>query len=516
MAIEAQPRTAKPMNHPTRLATALLCAALFGGCATPPAPNEPRAHDARRFTIDETALQATLASSDREATKGHGAFLPLPGTDADRWVGVLGEGLDRAAYQVEVPRRWNGRLVLYAHGYRGEGPVLTVGPPPIRKYLIEHGYAWAASSYSRNFYDVRAGVEDTNALALAFTAIAARNGRALEAPSRIYIAGGSMGGHVAAAAVDRETLRDALHKVRYHGAVPACGVLGDSELFDFFAAYQVAAQQLAGLPATSWPVTNYADIAPRVRAANFAAFPSAAASGAVQGATTPAGERLARIVENLSGGRRPLFDTGFLLPQGTTPVAWSTFGRDGTINGILGKDGIDTTRVVYQFDDDPALSDEERRFNAAALRIRGDPEANRRRPDGLRWIPKANARFDVPVLTLHTLGDMYVPFGMEQVFKRRADAEGTSGRLVQRAIRGVTHCDFTLAEQEEAFADMVRWEQTGAKPLGDDVTTPAVLADPAYGCRFSRAPRADDPAVVRSLRGLPAAACPAGSASANF
>ena len=408
--------------------------AVLAGCAVPFGADEPRLHDGRRFTVDETALRATLASQERDAVKGHGAFLPLPGADTDRWVGVL----DGAAYQVEVPRRWNGRLVLWAHGYRGEGAALTVAPPPIRRYLVDHGYAWAASSYSRNFYDVRAGVEDTNALALAFTAIAAQNGRALAAPGRLYLAGQSMGGHVTAAAIDEENIRDAVHKVRYHGAVPMCGVLGDTELYGFFAAYQIAAQQLAGLPATSWPVGNYADIGPQVRNAHFLAFPAVDSPGR----TTPAGERLQRIVENLTGGKRPLFDTGFLLPSGNTGTVWGTFGRDGTVNGILGSDVIDTTRVVYQLDDDPALSEEERAFNAAALRVRGDPAANRRRRDGLRWIPKTSADFSVPVVSLHTLGDMYVPFGMEQIFKRRADVRGTSNTLVQRAIRGVTLLPF--------------------------------------------------------------------------
>ena len=490
----------------------MACAVLLG-CATPVASNEPRAHDARTFGVDEAALRATLVSAEREATGGHGAFLPLAGVDTDRWVGVLSEGADRAAYQVEVPRNWNGRLVLWAHGYRGEGAALTVTPPPIRAWLVAGGYAWAASSYSRNFYDVRAGIEDTNALALAFTAIAARNGRTLAVASRVYITGQSMGGHVAGAAIDAEALRDAVHKVRYDGAVPMCGVLGDTELFDFFAAYQVAAQQLAGVPATAWPVPNYTTaVDPAVRSAIWVAFPS----GTTTGVVTPTGEKLNQIVKNFTGGQRPNFDTGFALPSGNTQTVWGTFGRDGKINGILGKDLVDSTRFVYQLDNDPALTAEETAFNAAAFRVKGDPEANRLRPDGLRWIPKTNGNFSVPVVSLHTLGDMYVPFSMEQIFKRRADALGTSGKLVQRAARGVTHCDFTLAEQEEAFADMVRWEQTGAKPLGDDVLTPAVVADPNYGCKFSRAPRADDSATLRSNRTTLVPACPAGSASPNF
>jgi hypothetical protein len=32
---------------------------------------------------------------------------------------------------------------------------------------------------------------------------------------------------------------------------------------------------------------------------------------------------------------------------------------------------------------------------------------------------------------------------------------------------------------------MVKWEQQGVKPAGDDVLTPSVVADPKYGCKFT-------------------------------
>ena len=41
---------------------------------------------------------------------------------------------------------------------------------------------------------------------------------------------------------------------------------------------------------------------------------------------------------------------------------------------------------------------------------------------------------------------------MEQIYERRADADGTAQWLVQRAIGGVGHCDFTVAEQARARA----------------------------------------------------------------
>ncbi len=43
---------------------------------------------------------------------------------------VLQGVFHHAAYDIEIPPKWNGDLVMYAHGYRGQGTVLTVDPPP--------------------------------------------------------------------------------------------------------------------------------------------------------------------------------------------------------------------------------------------------------------------------------------------------------------------------------------------------------------------------------------------------
>src|SRR5262245_24598690 len=74
---------------------------------------------------------------------------------------------EHAAFIIEVPPAWNGDLVMWAHGFRGQGTVLTVDPPAfeLRQRLLEQGYAWAASSYAGNGYDIRTGVQSTKALA---------------------------------------------------------------------------------------------------------------------------------------------------------------------------------------------------------------------------------------------------------------------------------------------------------------------------------------------------------------
>lgn len=54
--------------------------------------------------------------------------------------------------------------------------------------------------------------------------------------------------------------------------------------------------------------------------------------------------------------------------------------------------------------------------------------------------------------------------------------------LVTRAIRDINHCGFNTIEMERGFADLVNWVVNGVKPAGDDILTPASVADPNFGC----------------------------------
>ncbi len=451
-------------HKPLRLTALALASTAFlvacGGSDDPPAPEETRAQDTRTFT--PAAPTATTFTAMAAAT---GDVTDMSTTS--RWAGVLGG----ASYRVEVPPNWNGKLVMYAHGYAGTGAALGVQNPSIRRYLVQNGYAWAASSYAKNYYDVRAGVEDTNALALEFVKIAAANGRTLTAPTKTYITGHSMGGHITAAAIEDEAAATAVHKVKYAGAVPMCGVVGDTELFNQFAAMQVTAQALAGLPA--YPTDKFADIAALVTSTLFTTFPSA---------PTAQGAKYLSVVQNITGGPRPMFDLGIAF-GGSFPSAYGTFGSDGTVTGILNKNVLDTTAYTYTINGDTAGTTA---LNASVLKISPTADANRLRRDGLRWIPKVNGEFKIPVVSIHTLGDLFVPFSMQQTYQKRTAAKGNGTWLVQRAIRGVSHCDFTVAEQAEAFDDMIKWERDGIKPAGDDVVTPATVAASTYGCTFTR------------------------------
>jgi hypothetical protein len=92
----------------------------------------------------------------------------------------------------------------------------------------------------------------------------------------------------------------------------------------------------------------------------------------------------------------------------------------------------------------------------------------------------------IPVLTLHNLGDLFVPFGMEIDYAQRVAANGVADLVVQRAIRGVGHCNFTTPELITAFDDLVGWVREGARPPGDEVLDPSAVAAPGYGCAFTQ------------------------------
>ncbi|BDP40869.1 alpha/beta hydrolase [Deinococcus aetherius] len=449
-----------PPVHAARWLAVLACGLALAACGQVAAPAETRPQDERTFTPVEPTTAPVAGAT---LYKG-------------QYPGIQGP----AEYMIEVPDNWNGTLVMYTHGYRGMGQELTVDPPSIRAYLLSQGYAWAASSYSANYYDVQAGVEDTNALALAFGSL---TGGKYKTPSKYLIMGFSMGGHVAGAAVEKETLATARNKVNYAAALPMCGVMDEEYEFQWLGDYTLVAAQLAGFGPRTFPQNDYQTLLPDIKAALFDNT-----SGTLWQENAVQGAKLREISRNLTGGERPVFNLGFRVGSLQTAV-FGTGGSNGTVNGILNKNLYGNEGVTYRWTTGD-LTPAEAAFNASILRVKADPGANPARANGLRWLPRVNGEFSVPVLTLHTLGDFYVPFAHQQKYRRAAQANGNDDRLVQRAIRAAGHCEFTGPELVEAFNDLVKWEQTGQKPAGDDVLTPAVVADPNYGCRYTRGVRA--------------------------
>jgi hypothetical protein len=193
-----------------------------------------------------------------------------------------------------------------------------------------------------------------------------------------------------------------------------------------------------------------------------------------------------------SGGERPTFDQGFLFWNGVVPDDF-LFGLGTGTEPLTKVKGmpIDNADVVYQFDTDPALTPDEQSLNETVLRLTPDPQA--RHPNGLANVPVVSGDITIPVLTLHTIGDLYVPFSMEQIYAQRVAENGASHLLVQRAIRDVGHCTFTGDEIVTGFFDLVNWVEDGLSPAGDNILDPVEVADPDFGCAFTSKDRSYSP-----------------------
>jgi len=435
--------------------------------------------DTREFFIDEAQLPFDV--------------FPDPRIQTERLWGVH----KGAAYRIEVPENWNGELVMWAHGFVGNSPQLLADTHPFREFLIAQGFAWAASSYTKNYYDVKSGVQSTNDLVRFFA-------EQVGQPSRVFITGASMGGHVTAVAVEQfpnyqcpeggrysalcQRIVNLLGRisggVKYSGALPVCGVMGDKETLSFGGNYRLVSEQLAGVPnqfptSEDYLTTTVPFIISQLFANGGAGFPTE---------LSEQGIKARDYLRYATGGDRPGFDQGFALGQ---EIIIGTGLGDGTFEGVTGGNIFDNRNLAYQLDGDPRFSDEEIDLNNSILRLRRNPRADPERFLQLERIPTITGRLTVPMVTLHTTGDMLVPFHNQQVYGKRVAARGASEYLVQRAIRDVGHCTFDPLEAGEAFTAMYAWATFGIKPQGDDVQSTEVVADDNYGCQFTRRTRTE-------------------------
>ncbi|MER7008793.1 phthalyl amidase [Dactylosporangium sp. NPDC000555] len=389
---------------------------------------------------------------------------------------------DGAAFRMEVPLNWNGELVVFAHGYRGAGVTVRVDNPDLRAHYVARGFAWAASSYQTNGYDVGQGVRDSHALIAQFARVHGTAART------VYLTGGSMGGHITAVAIEQ-------FRGSFVGAMPYCGALGDAELFDYFLDATVTAAALARVP-VRFPLQPPADFPTTFRATVDAIKAALGVEVGRPPNLTPAGRQWSDAVERRSGGERPGFESSFafwnalkgLTPNNDMPFLFGLYpGLDGGTAGIADGNLTSNRSTWYKLDDHWLPSSDEIKLNLTALRVDHTAQPS---PD-LSGVPRVHGDPRIPVLSLHNVGDLFVPFSMEQVYATRAGSHGQSRLFVSRAIRATGHCDFTGAELARGFDDLVSWVRTGHRPAGDAILDRRVVARDDFGCRFTVGVRAD-------------------------
>ena len=352
---------------------------------------------------------------------------------------AMREGVHEGAdYVISLPPQWNGGLVMFAHGYEGEGPGNgNVRGSPLDFYLREHGYAWAASGYRSKGYRPDWFLLDTLALRNHFI-------KEFGQPRWTIIHGQSMGGHVAIASLE-------LHPEIYQGGFVECGVVEGVGLVDWLYAYTAAAEYISKLPLLETPRPAFDALV------NGKWLPLMGSPGEY----TERGKLFDSVAKHLAGGDLPLRLEGMkqryvqnLNPRDVRPDRAQEFARHA-----------DTRHIEFHIDGGNGVDAE--KLNREVARV--SPAAGARTRDVNPVFAEFTGKIRVPLMTLHETGDFRVPFRLEQDYRRRTITAGTSHLLVQRAVRWPGHCAIDGAVRDRAFEDLIGWIERGIVPEGDDV-----------------------------------------------
>jgi pimeloyl-ACP methyl ester carboxylesterase len=368
---------------------------------------------------------------------------------------------DGGVYRIEVPDAWNGELVLSSHGFVSnagpEGSRLRVGNPGIRDHLIARGFAWAASSYRCNGYVPGIGLQDTMALTGLFTKLTGG-----KSPSRVYLTGTSMGGHITLLGMHE-------FPTAFAGGLAMCPA--GPELFDFFTAVGAAAEAITGV--------EFKDPA----AVRSTVEKMTAVLGDAKNLTEK-GRQLASVQIEISGGPRPFAVEG-LASRFTANISGAALAGSTAPSSRA----VTNTHIRYRVNESLGLTGEA--LNARVRRKAPDPEI--RTPMGpFDELVPFDGRIERPVLSIHGTGDLFVPIFLQQTLNRAVTAAGKQDLLVQRIMRVPGHCGFSQAEMIRAFDDLVAWVREGRRPPGDSVFGDLSNA----GLTFTNPLRPNDPGGI--------------------
>ena len=373
---------------------------------------------------------------------------------------IVGAHANGAGWIIEMPAEWNGTLLLYSHGY---SPVLSTARPEsapreARTWLLSHGYALAASSFTAGGWALaEAPVDQVQVL----DQFVQRFGQ----PRRTIAWGSSMGGLVTLALAERQPQR-------VHAALSLCGSVSGSlgmlntALDGAFAFRTLLAPdsdirivnveddrantaRVQSVLQAAW--TTPTGRARVVLAAALAQLPSWSDAAQPQ----PAAKDFAAQSEQL----RRTFAMGVFVPRvDQERRAGGVYGWNAGVNyrRLLAQSPLRSlVRHMYaqaQLDLDADLA----RLDAAPrIEARADAVAYMR----ANFVPRGNWR--VPVLTLQTIGDgLTVPAthgGLLQLTR----AAGAQRMLGQLWLERAGHCTFTASELVAALLTLEQRLDTG-------------------------------------------------------
>ena len=352
----------------------------------------------------------------------------------------LREGTNEGAdFIISLPSNWNGGLVIYAHGYEGEGPGRgTVQTSPLSSHLADKGIAWAATGYRAVTYRPDWFLDDVLALRQRFI-------RDVGPVRWTVIHGLSMGGHIAVAGLE-------LHPEIFQAGLTECGVVDGVGLVDWLSAYTAAAEYFSGAPLLDTPRPAFDTVV------NEKMVPVLGTPGNY----TERGRAFDSVVKHLSGGDVAMRLEGLtrrylanLNPWNPGARAVREFGRHA-----------DTRRIHYAID--PGFGIDGETLNRDIRRTEPLPGARSRSNNPV--FADFTGKLQAPLITLHETADFRVPLVLERNYRQKVEAAGSGKRLVQRVVAGAGHCAIDGRLREQAFDDLLAWMDSGVAPRGDDLS----------------------------------------------
>lgn len=370
---------------------------------------------------------------------------------------------------VAMPRQWNRKLVVHAHG----GP--RMGEPregdsaeDLDRYaaMVRRGYAWIGSTYRRGGYGVRMAAEDTDISRHLFWSNWGR-------PDRTILHGQSWGGNVAAKAAELYAL-DVDGRPRYDAVLTTNGVLfGGTRAYgyraDLRAVYQYYCRNHPAPGEPQYPVWQ-----------------------GLPAGTSMTREELRRRVDACTGlGLEParrtpaqsarlrdiLAVTGLPESQLFPNLSWSTFLFQDLVQQRLdGRNPFDNRATVYRGSrDDTAL-------NAGIERFAADPDAMAR----LAYDADLSGLIVVPMLTVHALHDPVVSVRADAAYGATVAAAGRAHLLAQVVTDENDHSRLRDETYVAALEALEAWLDHGHRPQSAAMQQSCLArARAAHECRFA-------------------------------
>ncbi|MFJ3799009.1 alpha/beta hydrolase [Streptomyces sp. NPDC090088] len=417
------------------------------------------------------------------------ALVAAPAADADTPTSYSGSTSSGGTWVADVPRAWNGTLLLFSHGF---GPVEAADAPDeaTKQALLNRGYALAGSSEgpsTGNWWTLGVALDDQ------FETLAGVRAK-LPAPARQVIAvGQSMGGLISA-------LENEHAQGRLDGVLTACGLVeGADPILQYQLLGQYAMSRLLA-PGEPIKLVNFPGAAAGSGPAQGLATGKQLTEYAQQAQRTPQGRaRLALAMAFLNtapwaaGDAKPgpkdyaeqerqQYKVQFTTDSGMTPIELVELAR-GYMEEAAGGNASRTAGVDFarELGRSPYLPQVRALYRSAGLNLDTDLAGLTAtadiKPDAAatRWYARTSqpsGHLTVPQLNLHTISDQLIPVQAEDYYGRTAARAESDPLLRQAYVERVGHCDFTPAE---LVAGVRAVQHRVEKGRWDDVATPGKL-----------------------------------------